>query len=53
NWFDVAVSYITLIENGLLLGQLVLLNLKLKLLIEAVRMVLEVVYDERFVTFCY
>lgn len=32
---------------------LVLPNLKLKVLIEAIRMVLEVVYDERFVTFSY
>lgn len=32
---------------------LVLPNLKLKVLIEAIRMVLETVYDERFVTFCY
>lgn len=37
-------------KNG---SPLVLPNLKLKVLIEAVRMVLEVVYDERFVTFCY
>ena len=29
---------------------LVLPNLKLKVLIEAIRMVLEIVYDERFVT---
>ena len=28
-------------------------NLKLKVLIEAIRMVLEIVYDERFVTFSY
>ncbi|GKV26347.1 hypothetical protein SLEP1_g35672 [Rubroshorea leprosula] len=32
---------------------LVLPNLKLKVLIEAMRMVLEIVYDERFVTFSY
>ncbi|CAM8885543.1 unnamed protein product [Rhodiola kirilowii] len=32
---------------------LVLPDLKLKVLIEAIRMVLEVVYDERFVTFAY
>lgn len=32
---------------------LVLPNLKLKVLIEAIRMVLETVYDERFVTFSY
>lgn len=37
-------------NNG---SPLVLPNLKLKVLIEAIRMVLEVVYDERFVTFCY
>ncbi|GMI88910.1 hypothetical protein HRI_002560300 [Hibiscus trionum] len=32
---------------------LILPNLKLKVLIEAIRMVLEVVYDEKFVTFSY
>ena len=32
---------------------LVLPNLKLRVLIEAIRMVLEIVYDERFVTFSY
>lgn len=32
---------------------IVLPNLKLKVLIEAIRMMLEVVYDERFVTFAY
>ena len=32
---------------------LVLPNLKLKVLIEAIRLVLEIVYDERFVTFSY
>ncbi|KAF8115304.1 hypothetical protein N665_0029s0139 [Sinapis alba] len=32
---------------------LVLPNLKLKVLIEAIRMVLEIVYDDRFATFCY
>ena len=32
---------------------LVLPNLKLKVVIEAIRMVLEIVYDERFVTFAY
>ncbi|CAN4089839.1 unnamed protein product [Withania somnifera] len=32
---------------------LVLPNLKLKVVIEAIRMVLESVYDDRFVTFCY
>jgi len=30
---------------------LVLPNLKLKVLIEAIRLVLEIVYDEQFVTF--
>ncbi|EEF28708.1 nuclear intron maturase 3, mitochondrial [Ricinus communis] len=32
---------------------LVLPNLKLKVFIEAIRVVLEIVYDDRFVTFCY
>ena len=35
-------------------GQLLVLpNLKLKVFIEAIRLVLEIVYDDRFVTFCY
>ncbi|KAL1323184.1 hypothetical protein HN51_068248 [Arachis hypogaea] len=53
NRFDVAASCVILTGNGSPLGPLVLPNLKLKVLVEAVRMVLEVVYDERFVTFCY
>ncbi|XP_057770401.1 nuclear intron maturase 3, mitochondrial [Salvia miltiorrhiza] len=32
---------------------LVLPNLKLKVVLEAIRIVLEVIYDDRFVTFCY
>ncbi|CAJ2673368.1 unnamed protein product [Trifolium pratense] len=54
NRFDVAANCATLnppsTQNG---SFLVLPNLKLKVVIEAVRMVLEAVYDERFVTFCY
>lgn len=34
-------------------SSLVLPNLKLRVLIEAIRMVLEIVYDDRFATFCY
>ncbi|RHN50058.1 putative reverse transcriptase domain, domain X [Medicago truncatula] len=50
NRFDVAACCFTITQNG---SSLVLPNLKLKVVIEAVRMVLEAVYDERFVTFCY
>lgn len=53
NRFDVGACCVTLLplrKNG---EPLVLPNLKLKVLIEAIRMVLEVVYDERFVTFAY
>uniref|UniRef100_A0A1J3F6I9 Putative COX1/OXI3 intron 2 protein n=1 Tax=Noccaea caerulescens TaxID=107243 RepID=A0A1J3F6I9_NOCCA len=39
-------------ENGRC-ESLVLPNLKLKVLIEAIRMVLEIVYDDRFATFSY
>ncbi|KAJ4882391.1 RNA-directed DNA polymerase (reverse transcriptase) [Raphanus sativus] len=34
-------------------SSLVLPNLKLRVLIEAIRMVLEIVYDDRLATFCY
>ncbi|XP_024178509.1 nuclear intron maturase 3, mitochondrial [Rosa chinensis] len=53
NRFDVAASSVTMAapRNG---GEsLVLPSLKLKVLIEAIRIVLGVVYDERFVTFSY
>ncbi|XP_058748974.1 nuclear intron maturase 3, mitochondrial [Vicia villosa] len=50
NRFDVAACCVSLKSSG---SPLVLPNLKLKVVIEAVRMVLEAVYDERFVTFCY
>jgi len=50
NRFDVAACCFKITQNG---SSLVLPNLKLKVVIEAVRMVLEAVYDERFVTFCY
>ncbi|KAK7266718.1 hypothetical protein RIF29_19369 [Crotalaria pallida] len=52
NRFDVAACCVTLTSSS---GSppLVLPNLKLKVLVEAIRMVLEVVYDERFLTFSY
>jgi len=50
NRFDVSACCVTITRNG---SSLVLPNLKLKVVIEAVRMVLEAVYDEWFVTFCY
>ncbi|KAM5578020.1 nuclear intron maturase 3, mitochondrial [Rosa sericea] len=53
NRFDVGASSVTMAapRNG---GEsLVLPSLKLKVLIEAIRIVLGIVYDERFVTFSY
>ncbi|XP_044473797.1 nuclear intron maturase 3, mitochondrial [Mangifera indica] len=50
NRFDVQSCCVKLSRKG---EPLVLPNLKLKVLIEAVRLVLEIVYDERFVTFSY
>ncbi|KAE8650134.1 hypothetical protein Csa_009531 [Cucumis sativus] len=53
NRFDVGaccVPMAPLEEKG---ESLLLPNLKLKVLIEAIRMVMEIVYDERFVTFSY
>ncbi|XP_028766654.1 LOW QUALITY PROTEIN: nuclear intron maturase 3, mitochondrial-like [Neltuma alba] len=52
NRFDVGACCVTLLSEEER-EALVLPNLKLKVLIEAIRMVLEVVYDERFVTFAY
>nr|KYP31961.1 hypothetical protein KK1_047467 [Cajanus cajan] len=51
NRFDAAACCVTLTKSAS--SSLVLPNLKLKVVVEAIRMVLEVVYDERFVTFCY
>ncbi|XP_022155823.1 nuclear intron maturase 3, mitochondrial [Momordica charantia] len=48
--FDVGACCVRMDQKG---QSLVLPNLKLKVLIEAIRMVLEIVYDERFVTFSY
>ncbi|XP_012575420.2 nuclear intron maturase 3, mitochondrial [Cicer arietinum] len=53
NRFDIASCCVSLKPSNRNGSPLVLPNLKLKVLIEAVRMVLEAVYDERFVTFCY
>ncbi|KAL5174023.1 Nuclear intron maturase 3, mitochondrial [Glycine soja] len=47
NRFDVASCCLPLTPS------FVLPNLKLKVVIEAIRMVMEIVYDDRFVTFCY
>ncbi|KAJ1382124.1 Reverse transcriptase domain [Sesbania bispinosa] len=53
NRFDVGACCVTLTPSTKKGSPLVLPNLKLKVLVEAIRMVLEAVYDERFVTFCY
>ncbi|XP_050887472.1 nuclear intron maturase 3, mitochondrial [Lathyrus oleraceus] len=50
NRFDVAACCVSLKSFN---SPLVLPNLKLKVVIEALRMVLEAVYDQRFVTFSY
>ncbi|XP_024011696.1 nuclear intron maturase 3, mitochondrial [Eutrema salsugineum] len=53
--FDIrscCVEFVSSRENGRC-ESLVLPNLKLKVLIEAIRMVLEIVYDDRFATFSY
>ncbi|CAK8562265.1 unnamed protein product [Lathyrus sativus] len=50
NRFDVASCCVSLKSSA---SPLVLPNLKLKVVIEALRMVLEAVYDGRFVTFSY
>ncbi|XP_027365690.1 nuclear intron maturase 3, mitochondrial isoform X2 [Abrus precatorius] len=53
NRFDLAACCVTLTPSTKNGSSLVLPNLKLKVVVEAIRMVLEIVYDERFVTFCY
>ncbi|GMY19740.1 nuclear intron maturase 3, mitochondrial-like [Fagus crenata] len=51
--FDVEGCCVTMVPSRKKGENLVLPNLKLKVLIEAIRMVLEIVYDERFLTFSY
>ncbi|KAI3421558.1 Protein kinase domain-containing protein [Psidium guajava] len=51
--FDVAAYCVTMVPSRKKGESLVLPSLKLKVLIEALRMVLEVIYDERFATFAY
>ncbi|XP_049365375.1 nuclear intron maturase 3, mitochondrial [Solanum verrucosum] len=53
NQFDVNVCGFTIPPSSVKGKPLVLPNLKLKVVIEAIRMVLESIYDDRFVTFCY
>ncbi|XP_041024485.1 nuclear intron maturase 3, mitochondrial [Juglans microcarpa x Juglans regia] len=53
NRFDVKACCVTMLPSRKEGESFVLPNLKLKVLIEAIRMVLEIVYDERFVTFSY
>ncbi|KAJ4706283.1 RNA-directed DNA polymerase reverse transcriptase [Melia azedarach] len=50
NRFDIQSCCVKMTHKG---DSLVLPNLKLKVLIEAIRIILEIVYDERFVTFSY
>ena len=53
NRFDIEACCVTMLPSRKKGESLVLPNLKLKVLIEAIRLVLEIVYDERFVTFSY
>ncbi|KAB2631185.1 hypothetical protein D8674_008704 [Pyrus ussuriensis x Pyrus communis] len=53
NRFDVGACSVAVAAQRNRGESLVLPNLKLKVLIEAIRMVLGIVYDERFVTFSY
>lgn len=53
NRFDIKACCVTLEPSRKNGESLVLPNLKLKVLIETIRMVLEIIYDERFVTFAY
>ena len=51
NRFDIEACCVTMLPSRKKGESLVLPNLKLKVLIEAIRLVLEIVYDEQFVTF--
>ena len=51
NQFDIEACCVTMPPSRKKGESLVWPNLKLKVLIEAIRLVLEIVYDERFVTF--
>ncbi|KAK4580868.1 hypothetical protein RGQ29_024496 [Quercus rubra] len=53
NRFDIEACCVTMLPSRKKGESLVLPYLKLKDLIEAIRLVLEIVYDERFVTFSY
>ncbi|RZC53539.1 hypothetical protein C5167_012394 [Papaver somniferum] len=53
NRFNVEECCVKMVANRIKGESLVLPNLKLKVLIEAIRMVLEIVYDKRFATFAY
>ncbi|KAM6596497.1 hypothetical protein CsatA_007021 [Cannabis sativa] len=53
NRFDIEAACVKMVPPMNRGEYLVLPNLKLKVLVEAIRMVLEIVYDERFVTFSY
>ena len=53
NQFDIEACCVMMMPSRKKGESLVLRNLKLKVLIEAIRMVLEILYDERFVTFSF
>ncbi|XP_060185727.1 nuclear intron maturase 3, mitochondrial [Lycium barbarum] len=52
--FQLSTNQFDVKDCSFILGKsLVLPNLKLKVVIESIRMVLETIYDDRFMTFCY
>ncbi|KAL1569398.1 nuclear intron maturase 3, mitochondrial [Salvia divinorum] len=53
NSLDVQSCCISVLPQSRKGDALILPNLKLKVVLEAIRIVLEVIYDDRFVTFCY
>ncbi|KAI3986383.1 hypothetical protein MKX01_002228 [Papaver californicum] len=53
NRFNVEECCVKMVSNRIKGESLILPNLKLKVLVEAIRMVLEIVYEKRFATFAY
>ncbi|RZC63928.1 hypothetical protein C5167_025685 [Papaver somniferum] len=53
NRFNVKECCVKMVANRIKGESFILPNLKMKVLIEAIRMVLEIVYDKRFATFAY
>ncbi|XP_059308996.1 nuclear intron maturase 3, mitochondrial [Lycium ferocissimum] len=52
--FQLSTNQFDVKDCSFIIGKsLVLPNLKLKVVIESIRMILETIYDDRFMTFCY